>query len=53
MFAIAIEFTVATLPNVNILRYIAYDVNRFFAQRLVEKAVETGIEPILEEIIVQ
>jgi hypothetical protein len=34
-----------------ILRYIAYDVNRFHAQRLVNRAKETGLEPLLEDIL--
>lgn len=35
----------------NILRYVAWDVNRFSAQHMVEDIVNTGIEPLLEEII--
>jgi hypothetical protein len=35
----------------NILRYVAYDVNRFSAQRLVEKLKQHGIEPLLEDIL--
>lgn len=33
----------------NILRCIAYDVNRFYAQRLVDKVIEKGVEPLIEE----
>lgn len=35
----------------NILRYIAWDVNRFSAQHMVEDILAEGIEPLLEEII--
>ena len=35
----------------NILRYIANDVNRFSAQRLVDDLRRQGIEPMLEEIL--
>lgn len=35
----------------NILKEIAYDVNRFTAQRLVDSILQHGIEPSLEEIL--
>lgn len=35
----------------NILRYVAFDVNRFSAQRLVSDIKEIGLEPLLEEIL--
>ena len=35
----------------NILRYVAWDVNRFNAQHLVENIINGGIEPMLEDII--
>ncbi|MGF6991235.1 serine/threonine protein kinase [Lachnospiraceae bacterium PM6-15] len=35
----------------NILRYIAYDVNRFSAQGLVDEVIKRGVEPILEDIL--
>lgn len=35
----------------NILRYVAWDVNRFSAQRIVEDIIKNGIDPMLEEII--
>lgn len=35
----------------NILRYVATGVNRFSAQRLVEKLKQEGLEPLLEEIL--
>lgn len=35
----------------NILRYIAYDVNRFSAQHLIDALIEDGIEPMLEDIL--
>ena len=35
----------------SILRYVAWDVNRFFAQHLVEDLLLSGIEPMLEDII--
>jgi serine/threonine protein kinase len=34
-----------------ILRYVAVDVNRFYAQRLVETLLKSGLEPLLEEIL--
>jgi len=34
-----------------ILRYVAWDVNRFSAQRMVENLLSSGIEPMLEDII--
>lgn len=34
-----------------ILRYVAWDVNRFSAQHMVEDLVSSGIEPMLEDII--
>ena len=37
----------------NILRYVAWDVNRFSAQSMVKKLIDEGIEPMLEEIIKQ
>lgn len=37
----------------NILRYVAWDVNRFSAQHMVEGLIELGIEPLLEDIIKQ
>lgn len=35
----------------NILRYVAFDVNRFSAQRVVSDIKEIGLEPLLEEIL--
>jgi eukaryotic-like serine/threonine-protein kinase len=34
-----------------ILRYIARETNRYNAQRLIESAIATGIEPTLEDIL--
>ena len=34
-----------------ILRYVAWDVNRFSAQHLVERIIRAGVEPLLEDII--
>lgn len=34
-----------------ILRYVAWDVNRFSAQHLVENIIQEGIDPLLEDII--
>lgn len=34
-----------------ILRYVAWDVNRFSAQHLIEEIIDDGIEPMLEDII--
>lgn len=36
----------------NILRHVAWDVNRFNAQRLVNAVVDEGVDPMLEEIII-
>ena len=44
------SFTVNEIAA-NILRCIAYDVNRFFAQHLVEDVIEHGVEPLIEEIL--
>ena len=35
----------------NILRYIARDVNRFEAQHLAESLIDSGLEPLIEEIL--
>ena len=35
----------------NILRYIAWNVNRFSAQHMVEDIINEGIDPMLEDII--
>lgn len=35
----------------NIIRFIAWDVNRYSAQHMIEEIINEGIEPILEEII--
>lgn len=35
----------------SILRYIAFDVNRFSAQRLVEVIINQGVEPLIEDIL--
>lgn len=35
----------------NILRFVATDVNRFSAQRLVEELKEDGLEPMIEDIL--
>lgn len=37
----------------NILRFIAWDVNRYCAQRMVDGLISAGIEPTLEEMISQ
>ena len=34
-----------------ILRYVAWDVNRFNAQHLVERIIRNGVDPLLEDII--
>lgn len=36
-----------------ILRYVAWDVNRFSAQDMVKRLIHSGIEPMLEDIIKQ
>lgn len=35
----------------NILNYIAKHINRFYAQDLVKKAISSGIDPFIEEIL--
>lgn len=35
----------------NILRFIAKDVNRFSAQRLIEDIKKIGVEPMIEDIL--
>lgn len=35
----------------NILRFVAWDVNRFNAQAMVEDLINEGVEPMLEDII--
>ena len=35
----------------SILRYVAYDVNRFSAQDMVNNLIEQGLEPMLEDIL--
>ena len=35
----------------NILNNIAYNINRFGIQRLIDKIINKGIDPILEEIL--
>jgi len=34
-----------------ILHYIAYDVNRFSAQKNIEEVLDAGIEPLLEDVL--
>ncbi|HGC7325326.1 TPA: serine/threonine-protein kinase [Streptococcus agalactiae] len=36
-----------------LLNHIAFYINRFYAQRLVESLIERGIEPMLEEILIE
>lgn len=47
-FSYVIKETAAT-----ILGYVAWGVNRYFAQHIVKNLIEDGIEPLLEEIIKQ
>ena len=47
-FSFVVKETAAT-----ILRYVAWDVNRFSAQHMVENLLDMGIEPMLEDIIRQ
>lgn len=35
----------------NILRFVAKDVNRFSAQRMVEDLIDEGLEPMIEDIL--
>ena len=48
VFSFVVKETAAT-----ILRYVAWDVNRFNAQHLVEALIDEGIEPMLEDILKQ
>ncbi|WP_440897449.1 protein kinase domain-containing protein [Amphibacillus sp. Q70] len=46
------NFTFLTMEKAaQILSYIAYSVNRFNAQRIIEKVIRKGIDPLLEEIL--
>ena len=36
------------LPN---LHYVAYEVGRFSAQRMIDNLIENGIEPMIESIL--
>ena len=47
-FSFVVKETAAT-----ILRYVAWDVNRFYAQHIVEDLIGEGIEPMLEDVIKQ
>ena len=44
------SFTVKELAA-NILRYVAFDINRFNALHLVEKLKNNGLEPLIEEML--
>lgn len=44
------SFTVREIAA-TILRYIAWDVNRFFAQHLIESLIDDGMEPMLEDVL--
>ena len=44
------EFVVKEIAA-NILRYVAWDVNRFNAQHMVKSLVSSGIDPMLEDIL--
>ena len=37
----------------DILNHIAFYINRFYAQRLIESLIKKGIEPMLEEILIE
>lgn len=37
----------------NILRYVAWDVNRFSAQDIVNNLINVGVDPMIEDIISQ
>lgn len=45
-FSFVVKETAAT-----VLRYVAWDVNRFSAQHMVEDLISSGIDPMLEDII--
>lgn len=45
-----ISYVVKELAS-NILKEIAYDINRFTAQRLIDSILKFGIEPSLEELL--
>lgn len=42
---------VAKEISAGLLKYVAFDVNRFDAQRKIECLIDKGIEPLLEEIL--
>ena len=44
------EFVVKEIAS-NILRYVAWDINRFSAQDKVKNLINNGIDPMLEDII--
>ena len=44
------EFVVKEIAS-NILRYVAWDINRFSAQEKVKNLINNGIDPMLEDII--
>lgn len=44
------EFVVKEIAS-NVLSYVAWDINRFSAQHMVEELISGGIEPMLEDII--
>lgn len=37
--------------SANVLNYVAYDVNRFSAQRLIDNLLVEGVEPMIEDIL--
>ena len=41
----------ATRNENNILRYVAWDVNRFSAQDMIKEVINEGVEPMIEEIL--
>ena len=45
-----ISFVVKELAS-NILKEIAYDINRYTAQRLIDSILKYGLEPSLEELL--
>jgi len=44
------EYTVKEIAA-GILSYVAYDVNRFYAQDLIKAIMDYGVEPMIEEIL--
>ena len=46
------QFTYVTKEKAaKILHHVAYSVNRFSSQRMIERLVEKGVEPLIESVL--